>query len=337
MTDDGPRHGRLQHLPGRQRRRGCRSWTSSGGSTRSSSTTAPRSPSCATCTACSSWTVGQRRRVTFWICRTCGVEHADRPAVCADLRRRTPVGPRGRPGVGDPRGAAAEGYAASLTALEPDLYAITSTPGAGIGQQSKLVCTPDGNVLWDPIGFLDDAVVDAIRALGPVVAIVASHPHMYGVQVEWSRRLGDAAGPRRRVRRALGGPPRPGRRHLVRRARDAARSHAQPARRPLPRQRGAALGGRRGRSRRAAHGRHGLRQPRPASVAFMRSFPNHMPLSGAVAERVAAHSRRLGVRPSLRQLRQRHRPRRAGRRPLARPTGTSPGSAATTTTSPDES
>ncbi|WP_343600675.1 MBL fold metallo-hydrolase, partial [Mycobacterium sp.] len=48
----------------------------------------------------------------------------------------------------------------------------------------------DGNVLWDPPGFLDDAAVAAVRERGPVIAVVASHPHMYGAQVEWSRRLG---------------------------------------------------------------------------------------------------------------------------------------------------
>jgi len=129
--------------------------------------------------------------VTFWICRTCGVEHSDRPdvcAICADERQWVPATGQAWATLEE---LAAEGYQAFLSPLEPDLYAITSTPGAGIGQQSKLVVTPHGNVLWDPIGFVDDAVVEAVRELGPVVAIVASHPHMYGVQVEWSRRLGN--------------------------------------------------------------------------------------------------------------------------------------------------
>ncbi|MGH3968840.1 MAG: MBL fold metallo-hydrolase, partial [Mycobacterium sp.] len=64
------------------------------------------------------------------------------------------------------------------------------TPAFGIGQRSKLVCSPTGNVLWDPSGFVDDAAVAAAAGRGPVIAIVASHPHMYGAQVEWSHRLG---------------------------------------------------------------------------------------------------------------------------------------------------
>ena len=45
-------------------------------------------------------------------------------------------------------------------------------------------------MLWDPSGFVDDAAVAAVAERGPVAGIVASHPHMFGAQVEWSRRLG---------------------------------------------------------------------------------------------------------------------------------------------------
>jgi hypothetical protein len=47
-------------------------------------------------------------------------------------------------------------------------------------------------VLWDPVGFLDEPAVRRLGELGEVVAITSSHPHMYGVQVEWSRALGGA-------------------------------------------------------------------------------------------------------------------------------------------------
>lgn len=78
-----------------------------------------------------------------------------------------------------------------LEELEPDLFGLTSEPSVGIGQQAKVVRTPAGTLLWDPPGYVDDAAVEQVRALGPVVAIAASHPHMFGVQVEWSRALGD--------------------------------------------------------------------------------------------------------------------------------------------------
>jgi glyoxylase-like metal-dependent hydrolase (beta-lactamase superfamily II) len=76
--------------------------------------------------------------------------------------------------------------------LEPNLFGITADPKVGIGQQSHLVCTPGGNLLWDPIGYVDDDAVARVRELGGVAAIAASHPHMYGVQSEWSKALGDA-------------------------------------------------------------------------------------------------------------------------------------------------
>jgi hypothetical protein len=189
--------------------------------------------------------------VTFWICRTCAVEHASQPgvcAICADERQWVPATGQAWATLAE---LTDEGYEASITELEPDLYAITSTPTAGIGQQSKLVRTPGGNVLWDPIGFLDDAVVDAITSLGTVVAVVASHPHMYGVQVEWSHRLGSPpvlvsesdvrwlARPDPVVGDVDGFPRAP------------PRAHAQPARRSLSGQRGAALGRGRRRSWRA--------------------------------------------------------------------------------------
>ncbi len=128
--------------------------------------------------------------MSFWICRTCAVEHAEKTevcAICADERQWVPAGGQQWTTLEE---LAESGFRARIAELEPDLFGISSSPGAGIGQQSKLVCTPAGNLLWDPIGFLDDETVRRVRELGDVSAIVASHPHMFGVQVEWSRALG---------------------------------------------------------------------------------------------------------------------------------------------------
>ncbi|MBO3086187.1 MBL fold metallo-hydrolase [Cellulomonas fengjieae] len=229
----------------------------------------------------------RRTRPSFWICATCAVESAERLdvcPVCADERQWVPGAGQRWTTLEELR---AEGYRASLTALEPDLYALTSTPSAGIGQQSKLLVTSGGSLLWDPIGFLDDEVVERILALGPVRAIAASHPHMYGVQVEWSRALGD--------------PPV-----------YVAEADARWINRPDPVIRtwsgelevlpGVTLsqpGGHFPGSAVAhwpagADGRGVLlsgdtlfANPDRRSVAFMRSYPNHLPLSGAVARRVA--------------------------------------------------
>ena len=128
--------------------------------------------------------------MSFWICATCAVEHGERIevcAICADERQWVPADGQRWTTLSEMTDA---GYRTEFVELEPDLWAISSRPGAGIGQQSKLVRTDAGCLLFDPIGFLDDAGVQGILEVGPVVAIVASHPHMYGVQVEWSRALG---------------------------------------------------------------------------------------------------------------------------------------------------
>ena len=126
-----------------------------------------------------------------WICTTCAVEHAERTEVCAlcsDERQWVPVGGTTWTTLEE---LAAAGTRAELSQLEPGLYSVRTVPEVGIGQVSKVVVTAAGSLLWDPTGFLDAGVVAAVRALGPVLAVAASHPHMFGVQVQWARALGD--------------------------------------------------------------------------------------------------------------------------------------------------
>ncbi|MFE5307048.1 hydrolase [Isoptericola sp. NPDC056605] len=132
----------------------------------------------------------------FWICRTCAVEHSTRPevcAICADERQWVPVTGQAWTTLDE---LAAEGLAVEVAELEPDLLALHATPHVGIGQQAKVVRTDAGALLWDPLGFVDDVGVAAVvsAAAGGDVVIAASHPHMFGVQVEWSRRLAAATG-----------------------------------------------------------------------------------------------------------------------------------------------
>jgi hypothetical protein len=56
----------------------------------------------------------------------------------------------------------------------------------GVGQRALLVSTPQGNLLWDPPPFLDDAAIQAVRRAGGLRVVSSSHPHMYGAMVEWS-------------------------------------------------------------------------------------------------------------------------------------------------------
>jgi hypothetical protein len=231
--------------------------------------------------------------VDFWICATCAVEHSEKVevcAICADERQWVPATGQQWTTLGELAGS---GRRTRVVELEPGLFGITSHPKVGIGQQTKLLCTPAGNLLWDPIGFLDDEAVRQVRALGEVVAVAASHPHMFGVQVEWSR--------------ALGGAP-----VLVAEADMRWVARSDPAIRAwsgcvelLPGVSLTQVGGHFPGSgivhwAAGAGGKGTLlssdtifANPDRASVSFIRSFPNRIPLSGAVVERIAEHVGRL--------------------------------------------
>lgn len=210
--------------------------------------------------------------------------------ICADERQYVP--PQGQVWVSVGQ-LAAEGQRIVVSELEPDLLELYTVPGVGIAQRSKLVSTAEGNLLWDPPGFIDDAAIAAVRVRGDVAAIVASHPHMYGVQVEWSR--------------ALGGVP-----VLVAEADMSWVTRPDPVIEPwtgelalLPGVTLAQPGGHFPGSAIAhwsagAGGRGALLtgdtvlpNPDRASVSFMRSYPNRIPLSAAVVDRVATELARF--------------------------------------------
>lgn len=233
---------------------------------------------------------------TFWICRTCAVEHAARPdvcAICADERQWVPATGQEWTTLDE---LAGEGLAVEASELEPGLTALRTAPGVGIGQRSKVVRTGAGALLWDPLGFVDDAGVAAVveAAGGGDVVVAASHPHMFGVQVEWSRRLAAATGrdvPVLVSEADAGWVARP----------DAVVSTWSGEREVLP---GVVLsqpgghfpGSAVAHWSGAADGRGVLlsgdtifANPDRTSVSFMRSYPNRIPLSGAVVTRVAEH------------------------------------------------
>ncbi|HZZ80586.1 MAG TPA: MBL fold metallo-hydrolase [Gemmataceae bacterium] len=75
----------------------------------------------------------------------------------------------------------------SIKFKEPGLIGIGIEPQFAIGQRALFVRTPKANVLWDCLPLLDEAVVEAIKAMGGISAIAISHPHYYSSMVEWSR------------------------------------------------------------------------------------------------------------------------------------------------------
>jgi len=129
-----------------------------------------------------------------WICRTCGVEQrpGDEPpahcVICTDERQY--VLPSG-PAWTSTDELVAAGHTLTVTELEPGLWGLRPEPKVGIGQTALLVQNAGGNLLFDVPAFVPPDAVATIEGLGGVAAIVASHPHMYGSQVAWSRALGD--------------------------------------------------------------------------------------------------------------------------------------------------
>ena len=128
------------------------------------------------------------------VCRTCAVQYPSGPIpraciICEDERQWVPADGQQWTTLAE---LGDEGYAIDVRDLEPGLSGLGVTPHLGIGQRACLVQTPAGNLLWDCVGFIDDAGIAAVRERGGLAGIAVSHPHFYGAIVEWSHVFGDA-------------------------------------------------------------------------------------------------------------------------------------------------
>jgi hypothetical protein len=127
-----------------------------------------------------------------FICTACGTQYpasGTPPAqcsICEEERQYVPPGGQSWTTLDKLR----IGHRNSFHQHEPGIIGIGTEPHFAIGQRAILVQTPDGNVLWDCIAFLDDATVAIVKALGGIKAIAISHPHFYTTNAEWSRAFG---------------------------------------------------------------------------------------------------------------------------------------------------
>ncbi|HKQ01965.1 MAG TPA: MBL fold metallo-hydrolase [Actinomycetes bacterium] len=124
-----------------------------------------------------------------WICATCANHYPEAPSppgaciICADERQWVPAtGQRWTTA----EELAAAGHRADVREVEPGLLGIGVDPPVAIGQRALLVRTAEGNLLWDPPGYLDEAAVEAVTEAGGLRAVTASHPHFYGSMAGWS-------------------------------------------------------------------------------------------------------------------------------------------------------
>jgi glyoxylase-like metal-dependent hydrolase (beta-lactamase superfamily II) len=131
--------------------------------------------------------------VPVWICATCANHYPEATSppevcvICADERQWVPAtGQRWTTA----QELAAAGHRGEVREVEPGLLGVGVDPPVAIGQRALLVRTAEGNLLWDPPGYLDDAAVQAVRDAGGLTVVAASHPHFYGSVAEWSDRFG---------------------------------------------------------------------------------------------------------------------------------------------------
>lgn len=131
-----------------------------------------------------------------FICITCGVQYPEsdaepgRCAICDEERQF--IGMRGQLWTTLPDMREKNLHTNEITEVEPGLWMIITRPHFAIGQRAFLVQTPEGNLLWDCITYLDEATIARVNELGGVKAIALSHPHYYSTIVEWSDAFGGA-------------------------------------------------------------------------------------------------------------------------------------------------
>jgi hypothetical protein len=129
--------------------------------------------------------------VSAFICTACGTAFSegeeDGPPkscpICDDERQFVPA--IGQRWTTHEQLAAA--YANAFRRHHPGILSIATAPHFAIGQRAFLIPSPHGNVLWDCISLLDEATVAIVRALGGLTAIAISHPHFYAAMAPWSR------------------------------------------------------------------------------------------------------------------------------------------------------
>ena len=121
------------------------------------------------------------------ICHTCGVRYGTSiiPTmceICADDRQF--------PGFTGQIWTSYNELAAKssirFSRLQSTIYDLRITPAFAIAQKAHLVLSSSGNVLWDCLPFIDDQTIAFIRSLGGIRAIAISHPHYYSLMQDWA-------------------------------------------------------------------------------------------------------------------------------------------------------
>lgn len=120
------------------------------------------------------------------ICQTCGTRYAGTVPeickICADDRQYVPVAGQHWVSYNELK----KTRSIRFNNLLPNLYDLRITPAFGIAQKAHIICTPNGNLLWDCLPFVDEPTVAFIRSIGGLKAIAISHPHYYSLMAVWA-------------------------------------------------------------------------------------------------------------------------------------------------------
>jgi hypothetical protein len=125
-------------------------------------------------------------RTDLPICQTCGAQYGaarDDCPICEDERQYVGWGGQRWTTLAELQAA---GHCGRIEEEGPGLTGIGADPAIAIGQRALLVQAPGGNVLWDMLNYIDDDLIDDVRLRGGIKAIAISHPHYYGVMIEWA-------------------------------------------------------------------------------------------------------------------------------------------------------
>ena len=227
--------------------------------------------------------------MTSYLCTACATQFppSDTPPaacpICQDERQYVPTS-----GQGWVSFEAMRARHRAVIAHDGNFLGIGMTPDFAIGQRALLVRTPAGNILWDMTPLIDRALVEVINGLGGLAAIAISHPHFYSTAAEWSAAFNVPVHLNARDRQWVTNPGD----HLH--FWDGERHELLPGA-TLIRCGGHFAGGSVLHLNDAHEGRGAILSgdilqvtPGCDGLAFMRSYPNHIPLGETVVRRIAA-------------------------------------------------
>ncbi|MEX0636065.1 MAG: MBL fold metallo-hydrolase [Ferruginibacter sp.] len=123
------------------------------------------------------------------ICKTCGTRYArevfdvNRCPICLDDRQYLKESGQQWISFDELK----QTSSIKINQVSENIYSLIMQPTFAIGQRALFITSPEGNVLWDCLPFIDEASVTFIKNNGGLKYIAISHPHYYSFMNEWAK------------------------------------------------------------------------------------------------------------------------------------------------------